>query len=109
MAQQPNDQQRMTLRDLYLVALELREYIDKNSASWFKHWLPLACDITGDSVKKVVPPLLFNFIAWILGYSNEPEETRYVDMDEKLTIKVFSICQDLIYNKKKGKCRHQSL
>lgn len=51
----------------------------------------------------MVPPLLFNFIAWILGYSDEPEETRYVDMDEKLTIKVFSICQDLIYNKSKGK------
>lgn len=51
----------------------------------------------------MVPPLLFNFIAWILGYSDEPEEKRYVDMDEKLTIKVFSICQDLIYNKSKGK------
>ena len=103
MAQQPNNQQRMALRDLYLVALELRENINKKSASWFNHWPPLACDITGDSVRKVVPPLLFNFIAWILGYSDEPEETRYVDMDEKLAIKVFSICQDLIYNKSKGK------
>ena len=102
-AQKVKNQQRMALRDLYLVALELRENIRKNSASWFNHWPPLASDITGESVRKVVSPLLFNFIAWILGYSDEPEETKYVDVDEKLSIKVFSICQDLIYNNSKGK------
>ena len=58
--------------------------------------------MTGDSVRKVVLPLLFNFIASVLDYSDEPEETTYVDMDEKLAIKVFSFCQDLVYNNSKG-------
>ena len=103
MAERIKNQQRMPLRDLYLVALELRENIRKNCASWFNQWPPLASDITGDSVRKVVSPLLFNFVAWLLAYSDEPEEATYVDIDEKLAIKVFSICQDLIYNNSKGK------
>ena len=70
MAERIKNQQRMPLRDLYLVALELRENIRKNCASWF---------------------------------NDEPEEATYVDIDEKLSIKVFSICQDLIYNNSKGK------
>ena len=59
MAERIKNQQRMPLRDLYLVALELRENIRKNCASWFNQWPPLASDITGDSVRKVVSPLLF--------------------------------------------------
>ena len=100
MAERIKNQQRMPLRDLYLVALELRENIRKNCASWFNQWPPLASDITGDSVKKVVSPLLFNFVAWLLAYSDELEEATYVDIDEKLAIKVFLICQHLIYNSK---------
>jgi hypothetical protein len=39
----------------------------------------------------------------VLGYSDEPEECEYVDLDEELVVKVFSICQDLIYNSSRGK------
>ena len=59
--------------------------------------------MTGENVRKIVTSPLFNFIAWVLGYSNEPEECEYVDLDEELTVKVFSICQDLIYNSSRGK------
>ena len=64
---------------------------------------PLASDITGENVRQIVSPRLFNFISWVLGYSDEPEECNYVDLDEELAVKVFSICQDLIYNSSKGK------
>ena len=103
MAERIKNQQRVPLRDLYLVALGLRENIRKNCASWFNQWPSLASDITGDSIKKVVSSLLFNFVVWLLSYSDKPEEATYVDTDEKLAIKVFSICQDLIYNYSKGK------
>ena len=59
---------RMPLRDYYMIALELREHIRDYASPWYKDWPPLASDITGYSVKKVVSPLIFNFMAWILGY-----------------------------------------
>ena len=52
--QQSNNQQRMALKDLYFVALELRENIQANSASWFNDYPPLASEKTGDSVRKVM-------------------------------------------------------
>jgi hypothetical protein len=91
------------LKDFYFVALALRENIQEHCSSWYKNWPPLASDITGDSVRKVVSPLLFNFMAWVLGYSDEPQESSYVDMYEENSVKVFSICQDVVYNGRKGK------
>ena len=35
---------RMALRDLYLVALKLRENIKRNSVSWYRQWPPLASE-----------------------------------------------------------------
>lgn len=97
------DNRRVALRELYLVALELRNNIRSNSESWYQQWPPVACDIIDKNVKKIVPPLLFNFIAWLLGYSDEPQEVEYVNMDEELAVKVFSSCQDLVYNSSKGR------
>ena len=97
------DNRRVALRELYLVALELRNNIRSNSESWYQQWPPVACDIIDKNVKKVVPPLLFNFIAWLLGYSDEPQEVEYVNMDKELAVKVFPLCQDLVYNSSKGR------
>ena len=66
-------------------------------------WPPLASDITQESVRKVVSPLLYNFVAWLLGYSEEPQDSSYVDMDEEYAVKVYSLCQDLVYNGNKGR------
>ena len=97
------DERKITLKELYAVALGLKENIRSASVSWYEQWPPLASDITDENVRKIVNPRLFNFIAWLLGYSDEPEECEYVDLDNELAVKVFSICQDLIYNSKKGK------
>ncbi|XP_046845101.1 uncharacterized protein LOC124438948 [Xenia sp. Carnegie-2017] len=47
--------------------------------------------------------MVFNFIAWLLGFSDEPERAGYVQIQEKQALKVFSICQDLIYVFSSGK------
>lgn len=39
----------------------------------------------------------------MLGYSDDPDESEYVDLDEKLAVKVFSICQDIVYNNSRRK------
>lgn len=91
---------KTALKEIYAAALELRENIRNYCTPWYENWPPTSSDITGDSVKKVVSPLLFNFMSWLLGYSDEPE---YVKMTEESRTKVFSICQDLVYNNSKGK------
>ena len=88
---------------MYVVALALRQNIREYPSSWYKNWPPLASDITGESVRKVVSPLLYNFVAWLLGYSEEPQDSSYVEMDEEYAVKVYSICQDLVYNGNKGR------
>ena len=93
----------MPLRDYYMIALELWEHIRDYVSPLYKDWPSMASDITGDSVKKVVSPLLFNFIAWILGYSDDPEDSQYVDMKEIHKVEMFPICQDMVYNSSKGK------
>ena len=108
MVQQPNNQQGMALKDLYLVALELWGNIRTNSASWFNDRPPLASDITGDSVRKVVSPLLFNFIVWMLGYSDEPEEDTYLWM-KNLPSKCFQFVKIWFVTAAKARSRHQSL
>ncbi len=98
-----NDKIVPNLKELYLSALTLKENIRRYQESWYSNWPPLASDINGESVRKTVSPLLFNFVAWMLGYSDDPEESEYVNLDEKLAVKVFSICQDIVYNNSRGK------
>lgn len=94
---------RLSLTVLYSVAMDLREHIRSYASSWYQNWPPLSSDITGDCVRKVVSSKLFNFMAWVLGYSDEPGDTGYVEMDENIRVKLFSICQDIVYNSFKGK------
>ena len=90
------------LKDLYVAALALRQNIREYCSLLYENWPPLASDITQESVRKVVSPLLNNFVAWLLGYSEEPQDSSYVDMDEEYAVKVYSLCQDLVYNGNKG-------
>lgn len=41
-------------------------------------------------------------MTWLLGFSNEPEDVEYVEIAEHVAVKVFSICQDLVYVCSKG-------
>ena len=54
-------------------------------------------------VKTLVSPLLFNFMAWMLGFSDDPEDTDYIELDDQTTSKDFSLCQDLVYISNRGK------
>ena len=68
--------------DIYYVALTLRDIFCSPTASWYESWPPFASDITGGGVKKQVSPLLFNFVTWFLGFSNELEDVEYVGVEE---------------------------
>jgi hypothetical protein len=63
-----------------------------------------------EEATKSIPCRLFNFIAWMLGFSVEPVEESKVSISHSETCKVISIAQDLVYIASKGKkFTHKSL
>ena len=48
-------------------------------------------------MKKLVPPVIFNFFAWALRFSDDPEESKYVNLEDDHSLKLFSVCQDLLH------------
>jgi hypothetical protein len=98
-----NHENVATLKEVYNVACTLRNTLRSSTQTWYENWPPLSSDITGESVRKLVTPLLFNFVAWLLGFSEDPEASEYIEVNEKQAVKIFSICQDLINVSSKGK------
>jgi hypothetical protein len=92
-----------TLKDMYTVGLTFKNILRGLTSDWYESWPPLASDFPAENVKKLVSPLLFKFIAWFLGFSDEPEDADYLKLDEKTTAMIFSLCQDLVYAANKGK------
>ena len=92
-----HDTKTATLQEMYAVSLKSRNNLRDHSSSWYENWPPFASDINVDNVKKLVPPLLFNFMAWLLGFSDDPESTGYIAVDKKTTAKIYSLCQDMVY------------
>ena len=98
-----NHENVATLKEVYNVACTLRNTLRSSTQTWYENWPPLSSDINGESVRKLFTPLLFNFVAWLLGFSVDPEASEYVEVNEKQAVKIFSICQDLINVSSKGK------
>ena len=88
---------------MYTVDLTLRNNFLYCTSNCYKNWPPHASDITGENIRKLASPLLFNFMAWILGFSDDPEDADYIELDEQTTSKIFSLCQDLVYISNKSK------
>jgi len=67
----------------------------------------LAQDLQLDSVEKIIPNQLFNFLAWVTALSSDPldggNKQCVVIQDENSRRKLLSICQDIIYLKSKGR------
>ena len=73
-------------------------------------WPPDASDLSLVNALQSIPHQLFNFIAWIVGFSDEPDLKHKVSLPHDQCCKVASICQDLIYAEAKGrKQTHKSL
>lgn len=75
-----------------MVVLEFREYICSYVFFWYESWFLFFLDIMGNSVKRVVFFLLFNFMVWVFGYLDDFEDFYYVDMDENIRVKLFLLC-----------------
>ena len=56
-------------QEMFDVAMEIR---DVKKSPGLDGWPPDSSDLTFDHATESIPVKLFNFIAWTLGYSNEP-------------------------------------
>ena len=94
---------------LYAVALEMRNEL-RECKGIGSHWPPDSNDLNMEAAMKSIPVKLFNFISWLVGYSEEPNQGEQVALPEKASCKIVSLCQDLVYAAGKGKVlTHKSL
>jgi hypothetical protein len=79
------------LKEMYTVGLTLRNNLQR----LLKNIVHLLGTRTGHHmhqillVKTLVSPLLFNFMAWMLGFSDDPEDADYIELDDQTTSKIF--------------------
>ena len=90
-----------TLQDLFKVAKVLRQAIKESEG--VEGWPPDSHDLTFDQAIKSVPTILINFVAWTVGFSEDPLINTRVNLSESEQCKVVSICQDLIYAEGRGR------
>ena len=92
-------------KDIYFVALEIRKLL-RDSKGINAEWPPDSHDLTLTRAKESIPVMLYNFLAWSVGFTMD----KNVDISSKEDAKVVSIAQDLIYAESKGKKQmHKSL
>jgi hypothetical protein len=97
-------------QQMFHAGMEIRKLLNE-SKGIDSGWPPDSHDLTMELATASIPPKLFNFVALILGYSNEPDMDVRVQLEDSAKIcKVVSICQDLVYAESKGKKQtHKSL
>ena len=97
------------LHVLYNAALMLKSELDKPSSSI--PWPPSSDDLTLEKSKALIPPPLFNFLAWVVGASDDAEEARFVKTPESKERRLLSIAQDIMFvkNSKKPMPKHYAL
>ncbi len=100
----PCSSQAVALNEFYVVGLALRNCI-KGVADLNTPWPPTSVDLTEQSAFRMVPVPLFNFMSWILGFSDEPDLSCFVKLSDSHSRKTLSICQDIIYIASEGRCQ----
>ncbi|XP_077972179.1 uncharacterized protein LOC120332986 [Styela clava] len=105
---QPSAPPATNPQQIFASAMYLRNVINDHDPS-FQHWPPTSEHFDDNAVKKSVPKLLVQFISWITGLISDP---FCVEVEERMSKKIYSICQDIVYLSKGGRMhmpKHMSL
>lgn len=89
-------QKEVTLKELYDVAIALRTCMSEIRETKLP-WPPTSVDFTDEMAFKMIPVKLFNFVSWILGFSDAPEMQTYIRLKDSQMKKVLSLCQDMLF------------
>ena len=73
------DENTIPFNFFYETALELRHLV-KDGPEFDSIWPPLSVEINFSCVEKMIPPRLYNFFAWMLGKSDDPQISSYVTL-----------------------------
>ena len=98
----PNQIDSCSLQQLFFAALEVRKLLG-DCKGVGSAWPPDSHDLTLSSALDSIPIVLYNFLAWAVGYSQEPSLDKRVDITDDEQTKVLSVAQDLVYAESKGK------
>ena len=94
--------------EIFNAAMEIRRMTRESKG--VDGWPPDSNDLTIDLATESIPIKLFNFVAWAVGYSDEPSVDERVMVSHGQSCKVVSICHDLVYAEAKSKKQtHKSL
>ena len=94
----------------FLTAMKLRSVI-KNIKPNIS-WPPFSDDLTMKTAERIIPPCLYNFIAWTVGASDDPCLDKCVSVLPDTHCKILAISQDIVYLQSKGRKqmpKHMSL
>lgn len=82
------------LLNMYMTAMDLRNTIKQEESSLL--WPPTAETLTLQEAERTVPNILYNFLAWIVGASEDLHPEKIVDISAPVHRKLLSISQDII-------------
>ena len=98
-----------SFQDFFPVAMEIKKLLQE-SKGIDADWPPDSHDLTLQFARKSIPVKLYNFLAWTMGFSDQPLREEKVQISGNEQTKLVSIAQDLIYAESKGrKFTHKSL
>jgi hypothetical protein len=98
-----------SFQDFFPVAVEIKKLLQE-SKGIDADWPPDSHDLTLQFARKSIPVKLYNFLAWTMGFSDQPLREERVQISGNEQTKLVSIAQDLIYAESKGrKFTHKSL
>jgi len=92
-----------SLRERYSTALDLKNAVMDTTNSTTLPWPPTSGDLTMDAARQIVPTMLYNFLAWVVGASDDPEGVNRVKVGDVQDHRILTIAQDIIYLATKGK------
>lgn len=87
-------QEEVTLKELYVVAIALRTSMSEIRETKLP-WPPTSVDLTEQVALEMIPVKLFNFVCWILGFSDAPKVQSYINLADEEMKKVLSLYQDM--------------
>ena len=98
-----------SFHDFFSVAMEIKKLLQESEGT-DADWPPDSHDLTLQFARESIPVKLYDFLAWAMGFSDEPLFEERVQISENEQTKLVSIAQDLIYAESKArKFTHKSL
>ncbi|KAK7467983.1 hypothetical protein BaRGS_00036789 [Batillaria attramentaria] len=84
------------LRNVFMASLAVRNAVKQAPPFKPSTWPPPAEEMTEERIVSLVPPVLFNMLAWICGLSSEPQVDQ-VDVEPEARRRILSIAQDILF------------